>query len=181
MAIRGDSYSSVADVVAYTRHLIGPETTFNSTTRPTLTEVEDFIDEASANLNLGFLNQGFLPANVKANSTAKLSCDHWVRTQASSFVEITHPFQGLNSDQNRSQLLQGLMVSALDFAKSASLPLMNLGVEETYPQANALVFTGETAQADREDPDNADLEQPFFNRGQFDNNRSPGRRDPDEL
>ena len=48
MAIRSDSYSSIAGIVSGTRHLLDGQTTFNSTTIPTVTEVEVFVDEASA-------------------------------------------------------------------------------------------------------------------------------------
>jgi hypothetical protein len=52
MAIRGDSYSSTGEVKAFTRHLLNGQSNFNSTTRPTVTELEKFIDRASGVLNL---------------------------------------------------------------------------------------------------------------------------------
>ena len=46
MTLRLDSYASVAEVTAFTRHLLDGQSAFNSTTRPTVTELEKFIDRA---------------------------------------------------------------------------------------------------------------------------------------
>ena len=170
MTIRGDSYSSVNDVLAWTRHLIEGQTTFNSTTRPTITEVESFINEASGVLNLALVQEGFNIPSVIANSTAKLSCDNWVRSWAVSFVELTHPMQGFGGDTgNRIELLQGMHGSSLEFVDNASRGFKQLGVTQTYSKSNVVKFTGETLQADRADPDDSTLQQPYFKRGQFDN------------
>jgi hypothetical protein len=41
-------------------------------------------------------------------------------------------------------------------------------VTQTYKLSDGLQFTGLTAQPDRADPQDTNLEQPFFKRGQFD-------------
>ena len=43
-----------------------------------------------------------------------------------------------------------------------------LGVSVTVESGAAVVFTATDAQADRADPDNTALEQPYFSRRQFD-------------
>src|SRR5512145_2945202 len=89
MAIRADSYSSTSEVKAFTRHLLDGQSAFNSTTRPTGTELEKFIDRASGVLNLALGGGGFAPSSVIANSTAKLACDDWVTSRAAEYVELT--------------------------------------------------------------------------------------------
>lgn len=170
MAIRGDSYSSVAGVLAWSRHLLEGQTTFNSTTRPTLTEVEGFIDESSAVLNLALTQEGFNTASVRANSTAKLACDNWVRGWGVSFVELTHPMQGFSGGGgSRVELLQGMHGSALEFVDMSTKGFKQLGVTQAYSDSNTIKFSGETVQTSRTDPDDTSLEQPKFKRGQFDN------------
>jgi hypothetical protein len=170
MTIRSDSYSSVDGVLAWTRHLIEGQTTFNSTTTPRLTEVESFINEASGVLNLALTQEGFSTASVIANSTAKLACDNWVRGWGVSFVELASPMQGFGGDNSgRSSMLQGMHGSALEFVEDYTKGFKMIGVTQTFSDSNVIRFTGETLQADREDPANSALAQPHFKRGQFDN------------
>ena len=169
MAIRADSYSNTTGVLAWTRHLLEGQTKFNTTTRPTATEVVSFIDEASGVLNLSLTQGGFNTAAVRANSTAKLACDNWVRAWGVSFVELTHPMQGLTGSGSRVELLQSMHGSALDFVDSYTKGFKQLGITQTYSDSNTIKFTGETVQTSRTDPDDTSLEQPKFKRGQFDN------------
>lgn len=171
MTIRADSYSNVTGVLSWTRFHIEGQTNFNTTTRPTKTEVEDFIDEASGVLNVALSKQGFTGTNVIANSTAKLACDNWVRGWAVSFVELSHPMGGMGGEQkSRVELLQSMNGSANEFAIENAKGFKNLGITQTKTDANVISFTGETVQANRADPDDTSLEQPKFKRGQFDNN-----------
>jgi len=62
MAIRADSFSSTSEVKAFTRHLLDGQSAFNSTTRPTATELEKFIDRASGVLNVAIARAGFTPS-----------------------------------------------------------------------------------------------------------------------
>lgn len=170
MTIRGDSYSSVAGVLAWTKHLIEGQVTFNTTTRPTLTEVESFVDEASGVLNLALAQAGFNTVSLRANTTAKLACDSWVRSWGVSFVELTHPMQGFGGDTtNRITLLQGMHGRALEFVDDMTKGFKLLGVAQSHSDSNVVKFTGETAQGDRTDPVDSSLEQPYFKRKQFDN------------
>lgn len=170
MAIRNDSYSSIADVLSFTRHLLEGQTTFNSTTTPKVNEVETFIDETSAILNLALTQCGFSTSAVLANSTAKLACDSWVRGWAVSFVELTHPTQGLSGEGgSRVELLQTMQGRALEFVENYERGFKQMGITQSYSQSNVLRFTGETKQVDRADRTNTAIEQPHFERRQFDN------------
>lgn len=167
MSIRSDSYSDVSDVLAWTRFHLEGQTAFNSTTRPTLTEVTSFIDEASGVLNLALTQEGFNTASVIANSTAKLSCDNWVRSWAVSFVDLAHPVGYDGQGKSRVELLQDMHGAAHEFVAMNAKGFKQLGVTQTY--SDYAKFTGETVQANRTDPDDTSLEQPKFTRGQFDN------------
>jgi len=170
MAIRADSYSSVVGVLALTRHLLeGDGTTFNTTTRPTITEVEGLIDEASGLLNLSLRKYGFAPSAVYGNTTTKLACDMWVRGKTVKMVELSHPTQGFGGDNEaRVDMLDGLFGSADKFVATSVLGFKRAGIAVADPASQGLVLTGTTLQADREDPDDSSLEQPFFERRQFD-------------
>src|SRR5512146_1089074 len=147
MTIRGDSFSSVAGVLAFTRHLMSSDAgnaTFNSTTRPTLTEVEGFIDEASGYLNSAIAAGGFDPALVRANSTAKLPCDSWVRARSSECVELTQRGVGFNEDEgNRYIGFRNMHKAAGQFVDEMKLGWLRLGVAQEHRASEGLAFTGQ--------------------------------------
>ena len=58
MTLRGDSYGTSDEVLAFTKHLLSGEETFNAATRPTDTEVDKFIDRASGILNVALEGVG---------------------------------------------------------------------------------------------------------------------------
>lgn len=170
MAIRSDSWSSTTDVKAMTRHLLDAETTFNSTTRPTLAEVEGFIDEASGLLNLALRRNGFAPATVKANSTATQAMDNWVRFKTVAFVNLVSPYQGWQGgDDNPASLLMNMAGDANVFVADCKQALINASITQAHKASDGLKFTGLDAQDDRADPDDTSLEQPKFTRSMFDN------------
>src|SRR3990167_4310940 len=117
MSIRSDSYSSTSEVKTFVRHLLNSNstgyTTFNSTTRPTLAEVEKFIDRVSGVLNGAIWRAGFSPTNIQANSTAKLICDDFVTMQSVAQIELTQRGEGFGSEENnRFGAFRGLDVQA---------------------------------------------------------------------
>lgn len=169
MAIASDSYSSVNDVRAMTRRFLKGESTFSDTTLPTLTEVEGFIDEVSGTLNMALRACGFDPANITANSTAKKACDSWVRPRAVMYVELTQPYAGFDGQpRSRVDFLNGLTKQANEWVKAMALGFKREGITVSDPTSQGLTFTGLTAPADRADPDNSALAQPFFSRQDFD-------------
>ena len=169
MTIRGDSYGSAAEVVAFTRYLLAGQSTFNSTTRPTVTEVEKFIDRASGVLNVAISRVGFAPAQVRANSTARLECDDWVIARTAEYVELTQRGQGFGDEENQRYVsFRNMHKAAADFAKVSALGWQRLGVVRTSPLGEGLKFTGEDASDQRADPDDSTLRQPAFVRRQFD-------------
>ena len=168
MAIRSDSYSSVDEVVAFTRHLLDGNTTFNTSTRPTLANVEKFIDRASACINIALYREGFAPSAVYANAVAKLVCDDWVTTMAVKYVELTQRGTGYNANEGSRTDAFSLQEDAYDFVCAYALGFQRAGVTRSIQLSAGLTFTGLTVQDDRADPDNEAYEQPFAQRGQFD-------------
>lgn len=184
MTIRADSFSSTSEVKAFTRHLINVAgaTTFNSTTRPTLTEVEKFIDRASGVLNSALWKGGLAPASIKANSTATLACDDWVTDRVVAYAELTQRGEGFTSQEgNRYGAFIGLHKEADDFVKAMSLGFKNMGVSVAVQSGRGLAFTGLTAQSQRTDPDDTTLEQPLFTRRGFDEPDTRTEREIDET
>ena len=169
MAIRGDSFSTTTAVLAVTRSFLDGQTAFNTTTRPTKVEVEGFIDEASGHVNIALRKYGFSPANVRANSTAKLAFDSWVRVRAAEFVELAQPAFGFagQEGQARASILRNLGKAADEFVKMNALGLKREGITVSDPTSEGLAFTGLAAQSERTDPDDVTRAQPKFSRGQF--------------
>jgi len=167
MTLRLDSYASVAEVTAFTRHLLDGQSAFNSTTRPTVTELEKFIDRASGVLNVAMEARG-LDTPI-TNTTAKLLCDDWVVAQAAMYTEMTQRGTGFSdAEGSRTSYFRGLHERANEFSKANSLGFVRLGVAQSTKMGAGLIFTGETLAADRVDPDDTTLEQPLFSRKQFD-------------
>jgi len=168
MTIRSDSYSSTSEVQAYTAHLLDGQTAFNSTTRPTGTQLEKFIDRASGLLNVALRGVGLtVPVT---NSTAKLACDDWVTNQSAAYVELTQRGAGFDGTENtRPGSFLNLNDKATEFALMMAPGFKKLGVAQSDKLSDGLQFTGLDAKDQRADPDDTTLRQPFFERGMFNN------------
>lgn len=166
MTQRADSYGSVAEVTAFTRHLLDGVAAFNSTTRPTVTEVERFVDRASGHLNMALAGRGFtVPI---ANSTAALSCADWVVSRATEYVELTQRGVGYSEGEgSRVTSFRNLQKSAMEFAKESELGFKYMGAAVAHNRSDGLSFTGMPAQDQRADRDDTGIEQPLFARHQF--------------
>lgn len=169
MAIRSDSFSSVSEVVSYTRHLLDGYTTFNTTTRPKLADVEKFIDRASGVLNVAIASRGFRPSSVYTNTTAKLACDDWVTQKAVKYTELTQRGTGYNADEGSRTAAFSMEKSAAEFVSANALGFVYLGISQAYKVSDGLAFTALDAQDQRDDPDDTSKEQPLFSRKAFDN------------
>lgn len=168
MAIRSDSFSSIDEVVAFTRHLLDGNTSFNTTTRPTLLNVEKFIDRASACINIALYQEGFTPSAVYANAVAKLVCDDWVTMMATKYVELTQRGTGYNANEGSRTAAFDLQKEASDFVCDHALGFQRAGITRTVQMSAGLEFTAMDVQSQRSDPDDTGKEQPFAIRGQWD-------------
>lgn len=171
MAIRSDSYSSVAEVEAFTRHLHDGAGGFTSSTRPKLTEVETIIDRVSGALNTAIWRGGFNPSTISANSTAKLACDEYVTAQAVARVELVGPGRTMMGDENQSRAVTFVELYKMpptEFVEEQTHGWRRMGLGVADPTSQGLAFTGINEHDERADPDSDTLEQPKFRRGQFD-------------
>ena len=104
MAIGTNSYGSVAEVGALTPlYATATGTTFDTTTRPTLTQVEKFVDRVSGIVNVLLAEAGF--AVPVSNTDAKLALDDFVVMECAGLVEYANgagPFIA-GSEQMRAQ------------------------------------------------------------------------------
>lgn len=165
MSIRADSYGNMTGVVAFTRHLLSGQSTFNTTTQPTGTEVEGFIDRASGHLNAVLAGNGL--TTPVSNTTAVLALADWVIWRAALDAESTQQRRSFGGEEGGPY--DGLAVEAGKFVAGQSLGWKRLGAAVSQKASEGLQFTGLNAQAERADPDDTDLAQPAFKRGQWDN------------
>ena len=167
MTIGANSYGSVSSVAAFTRHLLDGQSGFNSTTRPTLAEVEAMIDRASAALNLALAGAGL--AVPVTQPDARLACDEWVIARVAGMVELTRQAQGWSGDEagGRAGGFLGLHAPAREFAQANARAFKRLGCAVSDEAAQGLAFTGETAPADRPDRADPSLASPRFRRDLF--------------
>ena len=171
-------YSSLCEITALVRHLLDGQSAFNSTTRPTVSEVRMFMERASNELNVALAGEGFsVPIT---NQVAKSACDNWVTMQAAFYAELTQRGVGFNGEEGTR--LAGINHNAHEFAKQNAKGFQLLGASRTTKLSSGIAFTGETAPADRSDPDDTSLAQPKFRRGLFDDPAGSGAyADDDEA
>lgn len=167
MAIRGDSYGTIAEVVPLVRYLLDGQVSFSNATVPTQGEVEKFIDRASGVLNIALKQAGFTtPINsTNANSTAKLVCDDWVVAEAAAMVEMTKIGVGYGDlTGSRAGAFRGLHERARQFVNDNALGLKFEGATVTRKVSDGLQYTGLDAESQRSDPTDSTVEQPKFRR-----------------
>jgi hypothetical protein len=169
MTIRADSYSSTAEIKAFTRHLLDGQSAFNTTTRPRATELEKFIDKASGVLNLAIAAAGFDPSDVYTNSTAKLACDDFVTNYAVRYVELTQRGTGYSEGEGSRTAAFKMAKDANAFVDANSVGFISIGISQSSSSASdGLQFTGMTVRSERADPDDTSKVQPFARRNLFD-------------
>lgn len=160
-------YSSLEEVTAFTRHLLDGQSSFNTTTRPTRTEVVRFLGRLNDYLNIALIGQG-LAVPITA-AYAKGACDDWVTARAAEYVELTQRGVGYSEGEgSRVVTFRNLHKAANDFAKENHLAFVRAGVTQDYKLSSGLEFTALDAADQRSDPHDTSLAQPKFKRGLFD-------------
>lgn len=166
MAISSDSYGTVEEVEALTRHLLDGHGGYSLSTVPRLADVEQYIDRLSALLNTALAARGFsIPVT---NATAKLSLDDWVVTKTAAYAELSQRGAGFSDGENtRPNTLKNLHREAAEFVNMNALGWQRLGAGMDAATSTGFVFTGMDKQSERADQDNSSREQPLFTRHQF--------------
>ena len=171
MTLNANSYGTVAEVTALTRHLLDGPDVFDEATRPSLSEVESFIDKVSANLNDAIAALGFSVPITAAGP--KLSCDSWVVAKAAAMVELTQRSAGFDGDSRygssggRYLSLWNLYEDAFEFVEKRRQAWADQGAAQTDQLSGALTYTALSNHANRSDPSNTTREQPMFRRRMF--------------
>lgn len=146
MALDTNSYGSVAGVVAYVRHMTNAMGTFDSSTSPTLTEVEAFLDQSSDMLNGWLARNKYTIPVTQADCVAILS--RYANWGAAGLCELSMRNSGYSAeDENRREnKFLKLFNQAETFINSGALA--QLGAAQTTdslpPALSGLRFGGQT-------------------------------------
>jgi len=125
VAIDGNSYGSVAEVQAMVRHYTMGGL-FTTETRPSLSQVETFIDRASALLNAVLARYGFTVPISQAD--AKLVCDDFTVMEVADRCEAANRTGRLMDRSLRGRSRFDIwMEDAVGFVEANATSLENLG------------------------------------------------------
>jgi hypothetical protein len=128
IALDVNSYGSVTGVAAYTRRLANVASTFDSTTRPTLVEVEAFLDQASDTLNGWLSRSGYVIPVTQADAVNVMS--RYANIGAAGHVELSQRAGGYDAeDENRREnKFLDLFKLAESYIESGALAAMGAAV-----------------------------------------------------
>lgn len=94
-------YGSVAGVAAFVKHMTNAAGTFDTTTEPTLVEVEAFLDQACDTLN-GYLARNRYVIPVTAARAVDVLA-RYANLGAAAFCELSQRSAGYSDDENRRE------------------------------------------------------------------------------
>lgn len=147
MAIAASSYGSVAEVLAYTRHLLtGGNPTFTADTRPSLSEVERFIDRRSAMLNACLAEYGYTVPVMTPQAAIDILA-YYATQGAAADAEMTVRAAG-SSESGGEDRRERLFLKEFDRACQfiASAAFASLGAPQARPSSAiaGIAFGGRT-------------------------------------
>ena len=151
MTLSANAYGTVAEVEAYVAHLIESGSTFSATTRPTLAQVEQFIERRSAVLNGCLAENGYtVPVPVSA-AQARLVLDYYAVMGAAGDCELTMRSAGYNAEDGNRRENKFLDEFNKACAYIASGAFAALGAPTTGPSSaiNGLYIGGRTRTGQR--------------------------------
>ncbi len=121
MSLDANSYGSVAGVAAYVRRLTNSASTFDATTRPTLIEVEAFLDQCSDTLNGWLAAAGYVIPVSQGDAVRVLS--RYANLGAAGHVELAERAGGYDAeDENRREnKFLSMFEAAKDYIASGAL------------------------------------------------------------
>ena len=161
MAIGANSYGSVDEVEAMTGRYLRDHA-YDSSTRPTLKQVETFIDNASATLNVMLAKAGFVIPISQAS--AKAACGQLV---VEVVVDLCHAANSTGRFFTERALERGIAPMVVlrremaDWVAEMAPGLELLGAARSYSQMDGIAFR---------DTDNSGAEtSPIFSRKGFGN------------
>ena len=158
MAIGSNSYGSVAEVEALVPRWTN-DGVFDTVARPTLAQVERFIDRVSSIVNTVLAEQGFSIPVI--NADAKMVLAQFVTLQVADLCNMVNSAGRFFSEKQVSNPWKELFSDANDFLAAHADGLALLGATRTREGLNGL------ATVDQDESGNAIV--PFFDRKQFGN------------
>lgn len=164
MALNANSYGTVVEVAALTRHLLDGQAGYSETTTPTLTDVESVMDRVSGVLNTALAAAGFSPP--LSNATAVQACAQFVVRHTVKELRWAYPHLGVGAEEEPGE--NDLFTAATYFVAANGQAFKNLGESVSDSAGQGLSFTGLLTHSQRSDATNATYEQPKFRRGLFD-------------
>jgi hypothetical protein len=148
VAISANSYGSVAGVASYVKRLCNSSGTFDTGTKPTLIEVEGFIDQQSAKLNAWLVQSGYSIPVTQAS--AKLILDLYANLGAAGLAELTQRNAGYGDEENEreTEFLKEFM-AAKDFIFSGALSELGAATSAASSPIAGLWSGGATSSGQR--------------------------------
>ena len=162
MSIGANSYGDTGEIAALVPKYATASTVFDTTTRPTLLQVESLVDQVSAVVNIILAEFGF--AVPVSEATAKLALDLFVNEETAALVEGINGIGrfGPTAPDQRGRG-RGRYALILDdvraFIEGQALGLELLGATRTRDNSSGLAF--------RDTDTSGDSTAPLFQREQF--------------
>lgn len=122
MAVDSYAYGTAADVAAYVQHATN-NGSFDTTTAPTLAQVESFINQRSAMLNACLAVEGYaVPISAATAPQAYAILVHYVANGAAGDVELSQRSAGYDAEDTNRRENKFLAVfdAGCQFVKSAA-------------------------------------------------------------
>lgn len=159
MSIGINSYGAADEVAALTPRFADATTVkFTTTTRPTLAQVERWIDRVSATLNILLAENGFAIPVTQADARSAL--DQFVVTSVADLTNYANSAGRFFSDKNlNTGPFQAIQKEAADFISRHAEGLAQIGATRTRGGLNGLAFC--------ETDDAGNAIEPMFARKQF--------------
>jgi hypothetical protein len=145
MALSASSYGTVAGVAAYVAHLLPTsKTTFDATTRPTITQVEAFLDQQSAKLNAWLAMSGYSTPVTAVGAVTVLS--NFANLGAAGLCELTQRAAGVEAEgtNQRENKFLAEFKEAEAFITTGALAALGAGRVNAGPGVAGLSVGGRT-------------------------------------
>lgn len=159
MTIGANSYGSTTTIAVLTPRWANGLGVYDTTTQPTLTQVEGFVDQVSALLNAMLAEQGFKIPVSQADSVSALGM--FVNEEVAAVIEGIHGSGrfGPTAKAPGKGRFAVIMDEATEFIKAQADGFERLGAARTWSQADSIGYR---------DHDNAgDATFPIFQRKAF--------------
>lgn len=169
MAIGANSYGSVAEVASLVRRFTN-NGSFDTSTIPTLAQVEKYIDQVSSLLNMALAGEGFTIPITQAD--AKTACDSMVMEIASELVKVANSTGRYFTDkalENGVSPMRAVRSEIYSWVVSQISGFAALGVSRGGSGSSSGILT-------RDSDEDGEAVEPIFQRKNFgNNNRGFGR------